>query len=89
MKYLWDPKQDVLKIKTINKVTNTKCSILSFVSSIFDPSGILSPLLIEPKQIIQDLCKQNFDWDEQISADILQRWQKWTSTLKKFERIET
>ena len=35
---LWDPKQDVLKIKTVNKeLPNTKRGILSFVSSIFDP----------------------------------------------------
>ena len=72
---LWDPKQDVSKIKTVNKeVPNTKGGILSFVSSIFDPLGILYPSLIEPKQIIQDLWKQNIDWDEQIPAEILQRW---------------
>ena len=86
---LWDPKQDVLKIKTVNKeVPNTKRGILSFVSSIFDPLEILSPSLIEPKQIIQDLWKQNIDWDEQIPADILQRWQKWKSTLKKLESVK-
>ena len=72
---LCDPKQDVSKIKTVNKeVPNTKGGILSFVSSIFDPLGILYPSLIEPKQIIQDLWKQNIDWDEQIPAEILQRW---------------
>ena len=86
---LWDPKQDVLKIKTVNKeISNTKRGILSFVSSIFDPLGILSPSLIEPKQIIQDLWKQNVDWDEQIPADILQRWQKWKGTLKKLESVK-
>ena len=86
---LWDPKQDVLKIKTVNKeVPNTKRGILSFVSSIFDPLGILSPSLIEPNQIIQDLWKQNVDWDEQIPADILQRWQKWKGTLKKLESVK-
>ena len=38
LRVLWDPKQDVLKIKTVNKeLPNTKRGILSFVSSIFDP----------------------------------------------------
>ena len=86
---LWDPKQDVLKIKTVNKeVPNTRRGILNFISSIFDPLGILSPSLIEPKQIIQDLWKQNIDWEEQIPADILQRSQKWKSTLKKLESVK-
>ena len=86
---LWDPKQDVLKIKTVNKeVPNTRRGILSFISSIFDPLGILSPSLIDPKQIIQDLWKQNIDWEEQIPADILQRSQKWKSTLKKLESVK-
>ena len=50
---LCDPKQDVLKINTVNKeVPNAKRRILSFVSSIFDSLGILSASLIEPKQII-------------------------------------
>ena len=86
---LWDPKQDVLKIKTVNKeVPNTKRGTLSFVSSIFDQLGILPPSLIEPKQIIQDLWNQNIDWDEQIPADILQIWQKWKNTLEKLGSVK-
>ena len=50
LRILWDSEQDVLRIKVINKeVPNTKRSILSFVSSIFNPLGILTPALIEPK----------------------------------------
>ena len=53
---LWDPEQDVLRIKVINKeVPNTKRGILSFAIFIFDPLGILIPALLEPKCIIQDL----------------------------------
>ena len=51
---LWDPKQDVLRIQLINKeVPNTKRGILSLVSSIFDPLGILTLALMEPKCIFK------------------------------------
>ena len=61
------------KIKTVNKeVTDTKRDILIFVSSVFDPLGILS--LTQLTRIIQDLWKQKIDCDEQIPADILQKW---------------
>ena len=69
---LWSPEQDVLRIKVINKeVPNAKQGILSFVSLIFDPLGILTPALIEPKCIMQDLWKQNIYWDHPIPLDIL------------------
>ena len=69
---LRDQEQDVLWIKAINKeVPNIKQGILSFVNSIFDPSGILTPALIEPKCIIQDLWKHNIDWDLPMPSDIL------------------
>ena len=49
-----------------------KRDILIFVSSVFDPLGILS--LTQLTRIIQDLWKQKIDCDEQIPADILQKW---------------
>ena len=47
---LWDTEDDLLKVKTIQKdVPMTKYGLLSLVSSIFDPLGILTPPIIEPK----------------------------------------
>ena len=84
---LWDSEQDVLRIKEINKeVPNTKRGILSSVSSIFNPLGILT--LVEPKCIIQDLWKQKIDWDHPIPLDILDRWQKWESILDSSRTIQ-
>ena len=51
---LWDTENDLLKVKTIQKdISLTKRGLLSLVSSIFDPLGILTPTIIESKQIIQ------------------------------------
>ena len=86
---LWDPEQDVLRSKVINKeVSDSNRGILSFVSSIFDPLGILTPALIKPKSIIQDLWKQIIDCDHPIPLDILDRQKKLKDTLDRLRAIE-
>ena len=49
-----DPQEDILQIKTVNKDSKlTKRGLLSFISSIYDPIGMISLLMLEPKLIIQ------------------------------------
>ena len=80
---LWDPNEDVLKVKVVNKeVPNTKRGILSFASSIFDPLGMISPAILEPKLLIQELWKCNINWDELIPLDILTRWNIWKQSIQ-------
>ena len=68
---LWNPGTDVLQIKvTAKDVPLTKRGILSYTSSIFDPLGILAPIILEPKLIIQSLWKQKIDWDSEIQTDL-------------------
>ena len=47
---------DVLKLRSIdNAYPNTKQGIISLLCSLFDPLGIVVPVLLEPKLIVQDL----------------------------------
>ena len=59
---LWNPETDTFHIKyTLKSVLTTKRGILSLISSIFDPLGFITPALIEPKWIIQQLWKRKID----------------------------
>ena len=59
---LWNPETDIFHIKyTLKSVLTTKRGILSLISSIFDPLGFITPALIEPKWIIQQLWKRKID----------------------------
>ena len=85
---LWDPNEDVLKVKVLCKeVPNTKRGIISFTSSIFDPLEMNSPAILEPKLLIQELWKRNIDWDELIPLDILTRWNIWKQ-YTEFKRCQ-
>ena len=47
------------------------------VSSVFDPLGILTPSLIEPKYIIQQLWREKVDWDKPIPTHLNKRRNLW------------
>ena len=64
-----------------------KRGLLSLVSSIFDPLGILSPATIEPKQIIQLSWQRKIDWYNPLPLDLEIRWKNWLINLSKINHI--
>lgn len=59
----------------------TRRGILSTVSSIFDPLGFVTPVLLEGKSILQDLCRDGVDWDDPIPDVIKAKWERWQTEL--------
>ena len=62
--------------------------ILSTVSSVYDPLGIVSPVILVGKQILQDLCRRNVDWDDPVPGEILPRWERWRTELPLLEKVK-
>ena len=55
---LWDSHKNVLQIKAVDKnLPVLKRGILSFIGSIFDPLEMIASAILEPKLIIQELCR--------------------------------
>ena len=79
----------MLRIKGVTKnVALTNRGLLSFISSIYDPVGLIAPVTLEPKLIIQDLWRRQIDWDVQLPDDLKLRWTKWKQTLQFLEDVE-
>uniref|UniRef100_A0A7M5X4Z8 Uncharacterized protein n=1 Tax=Clytia hemisphaerica TaxID=252671 RepID=A0A7M5X4Z8_9CNID len=51
-------------------ITLTKRTILSLAASIYDPSGILTPITARVKTIFQLVCKVKCGWDDKVPPDI-------------------
>ena len=68
----------------------TRRGILSVVSSVFDPMGLIGPYILEGKLILQELCSTGATWDDDIPINLEVRWRKFISLLPNLSglRIE-
>ena len=57
----------------------TKRSMLSDASKMFDPMGILSPYTIRSKVLFQQLWSRGLQWDENLPEDIKKQCDLWKS----------
>ena len=91
----WDSEKDELLIDLkalLNKsceVVPTKRSILSMLAAIFDPLGLVSPIMVTAKILFQDLCLSKCDWDQVLPQDKLGRWKEWLQGLDRIQNIST
>ncbi|XP_067029999.1 uncharacterized protein [Acropora muricata] len=68
----WDTEQDTFSFRTIRDViVNTRKSILSVVSSLYDPLGLAAPMILPAEPLLQKMCKENLGWDDVICSDDL------------------
>lgn len=65
----------------------TRRGILSTVSSVFDPLGLVSPFIFQGKKILQELCR-NADWDAPVPEECRARWEKWRGELIDLAKVE-
>ena len=66
----------------------TRRGILSTLNSVYDPVGFLGPVLLSGKQILQQMCKDQTDWDTQLPENLGLRWHKWKEDLCQLEKLE-
>lgn len=69
----------------INPKPYTRRGILSVSSSIFDPFGFLASFILPAKQILQELCKKGYGWDEPLPHAVTQQWTEWINGLEKIK----
>ena len=66
----------------------TRRGIQSTVCSIYDPLGFVAPLILTGKQILQELCRDNTEWDDPINEKLRPRWNCWQSELCELESLK-
>ncbi|XP_033759555.1 uncharacterized protein LOC117341801 [Pecten maximus] len=80
----WCTESDVIRFKIVIKDQPlTRRGILSMVSSVYDPLGFLAPFVLTAKVILQELCKLQLGWDDQVPNGFQDQWCVWIKDLQK------
>ena len=86
---LWDVENDMFCFKVnLPERSSTKRNVLSTVFSVFDPIGLISPILLPAKKLFQMTCHENLSWDDQLSQDMNDRWHCWLNDLTLLENFK-
>lgn len=66
---------------------DTKRDILSFISKFHDPLGLVGPIFVRAKVIMQSLWAANIDWDSAPPDEIRQRWLEFSRNLSQMKPL--
>lgn len=87
---LWDARSDRLqyRINTEQCQTVTKRIVLSKIAQVFDPLGLIAPLLISGKIIMQRLWLYDLDWDQALPVELESAWKDYSWSLEKTKELQ-
>lgn len=65
----------------------TKREILRDSAQIYDPLGLLAPVTVKAKILVQTLWKQKLDWDEPLDQELTKEWSTIEATSITYPRL--
>ena len=85
----WNMETDMFTFKVnLKEKPNTRRGILSLTSSLYDPLGLVAPIILLANKLLQDFCKQKLGWDDPINDDDKERWEKSKNQLSGLPKIK-
>lgn len=86
----WDPRSDQLSFNfdvTSNVSHWTRRSILSTIAKMFDPLGLISPVIVRGKIIMQKLALLQSGWDDLVPTQLVQEWEEFFNKLSLLSKV--
>lgn len=89
---LWQVDLDVFKYQAKLHKTEvepvTKRHMLSFVSTLYDPLGLVSPFIVPGRLLFQAAARLKLDWDVVVPPELMTAWQTWLHSLEKISDLQ-
>jgi len=94
----WLPNQDCFTYKLQPSIPtgSTKREILSSIARLFDPLGLIAPILISAKLILKEVTmahlhsendRKHLGWDNPVPSSIANKWKRFRVNLEDISKI--
>uniref|UniRef100_A0AAG5DSG1 Reverse transcriptase domain-containing protein n=1 Tax=Anopheles atroparvus TaxID=41427 RepID=A0AAG5DSG1_ANOAO len=88
----WSPSDDSFHMAISEELHQpvaalTKRALISRISKLYDPVGILQPIIITAKMMMQDLWREDLAWDDEVPTRVVEEWNEFTSQLPLLRRL--
>ena len=92
----WDIEKDCFIFRvSLPEKPFMRRGVLSIVNSVYDPLGLVSPVILEGKLILQELVimgkkmkdKSALGWDDPFPENMSHRWDRWRCALPHLENV--
>ncbi|XP_064640944.1 uncharacterized protein LOC135495877 [Lineus longissimus] len=85
---VWCVESDMLRFRVeIKDKPLTRRGLLSTVSSIYDPLGLISPFILTGKRILKELCLSGSSWDDPLPDNVRNEWERWRTELLELPKV--
>ena len=65
----------------------TRRQMLSYVSSLYDPLGLISPVVLQGKVLFQDATALKLGWDDNVPLHLENKWWEWLDSLPELNEL--
>lgn len=88
----WHTQSDTLRIRlSLNAEfadqQMTKRKLISATSQIFDPIGLVLPVIVTGKILQQDTWRSGIAWDERLPAELQEKWIQYRNSVAALDEI--
>lgn len=94
---VWDPVKDCFSVNVAPADRPfTKRGVLSVVNSLYDPLGMVSPIVLAGRLIMRAVLPHKgspeelhkLGWDDPLPTDKLEEWSSWVTSLQQINKLE-
>ena len=90
--YSYNCKSDKIVLANFDKKIHseilTKRIVLSYVSRLFDPIGLYTPVTMRGKLLVNELWQSKLGWDEPLSNELGEKWFKLKTDLDSLSTLK-